>query len=171
MWSDVVRCGQILSGGVRLCRILSDRVRCCQVLSGDVRWCQMLSDAVRCLSDSARLCQIHVRFCQVVPYRDTPLGPLCRTLARGPCAGPLTRALVQDPAVAATAAATAKQDCESQGTQPIFDMTLSSYRLLLLSASARKCALNRLGAGTRIHDVARQAPVLSTRNLGDDLSR
>ena len=89
--------------------------------------------------------------------QDPRQGPMCRTLARGHCARPMPSALVKDPAVAATAAATAKQDCESKGTQPIFDMNPISYRLLLLSASARKCALNRLGAGTRIPDVA-QAP-------------
>ena len=140
-------------------------VRCCQILSDFVRFvrfCQVVSDT-------------YVRFCQAVPdvarydfacndgltpralVQDPSQGPMCRTLAKAPCAIPMPSALVKDPAVPATAAATAKQDRESQGTQPIFDMNRIACRLLLLSASARKRALNRLGAGTRIHDVA-QAP-------------
>ena len=83
--------------------------------------------------------------------QDPRQGPMCRTLARGPCAArPMPGALVKDPAVAAIAAATAKRHWESQGAQPIFDSKRIACRLLLLSAnagSAGKYALNRRGAG------------------------
>ena len=140
-----------MSGVVRCCQILSDSVRFCQILSGGIRWCQMLSDVAR--YDFACNGGLTPR----ALVQDPRQGPMCRTLAKAPCARPMPSALVKDPAVPASAAATAKQGRESQGTQPILDMNRIACRLLLLSASARKRALNRLGACTRIHDVA-QAP-------------
>ena len=82
---------QILSGAVRFCQI---PLRFCQVVSDtclryhQYRFCQVISDSGRChmLTDTI----LHVTM-------DRPQEPLCRTLAKGPCAGPSPGAHVQDP--------------------------------------------------------------------------
>ena len=118
---------QVMSDSVKYfsntCQILSDGVRylfaiSIHTLSGDVRFCQVpvrfcniMSDGVKymfeisihILPSDVRFCQIPVRFCQMLSdtilhvTMDRPQGPLCRTLAKGPCAGPSPGAHVQDP--------------------------------------------------------------------------
>ena len=89
---------QILPGESDSVRYLSNT---CQILSGSVRY--MFEISIQILSGDVRFCQIPVRFCQMLSATvlhvtmDRPRGPLCKTLAKGPCAGPPPGAHVQDP--------------------------------------------------------------------------